>query len=136
MVVLAAGANQRPGETRLELLERNAAVFGEIIPSVLSSAPDAILLIATNPVDVMTQVSLDIARRTRPDMPAGRVIGSGTILDTARFRALLGRHLGISPKSVHAHVLGEHGDSEVLHWSGADAGRCRFRNSPNRSAGR
>ncbi|UEM21880.1 L-lactate dehydrogenase [Skermanella mucosa] len=122
VVVLAAGANQRPGETRLELLERNAAVFGEIIPDVLSSAPDAILLIATNPVDVMTQVSLDIARRTRPDMPAGRVIGSGTILDTARFRALLGRHLGISPKSVHAHVLGEHGDSEVLHWSGADAG--------------
>lgn len=122
VVVLAAGANQRPGETRLELLERNAAVFGEIIPQVLSSAPGAILLIATNPVDVMTQVSLDISRRTRPDMPAGRVIGSGTILDTARFRALLGRHLGISPKSVHAHVLGEHGDSEVLHWSGADAG--------------
>ncbi|EWY41424.1 lactate dehydrogenase [Skermanella stibiiresistens SB22] len=122
VVVLSAGANQRPGETRLELLERNAAVFGEIIPRVLSSAPDAVLLIATNPVDVMTQVSLEIARRTTPDFPAGRVVGSGTILDTARFRALLGRHLGISPKSVHAHVLGEHGDSEVLHWSGADAG--------------
>jgi len=122
VVVLVAGANQRPGETRLELLERNAAVFGDVIPRVLEVAPQAVLLVATNPVDVMTQVSLGIARRTTPDFPAGRVVGSGTILDTARFRALLGRHLGISPKSVHAHVLGEHGDSEVLHWSGADAG--------------
>lgn len=122
VVVLAAGANQRPGETRLELLERNAAVFGDIIPRVLKAAPQAILLVATNPVDVMTQISLGIARRTNPDFPVGKVIGSGTILDTARFRALLAKHLGISPKSVHAHVLGEHGDSEVLHWSGADAG--------------
>jgi L-lactate dehydrogenase len=122
LVVLAAGANQRPGETRLELLERNAEVFADIIPRVLAAAPEAILLVATNPVDVMTQVSLEVARRKQPDFPACRVIGSGTILDTARFRALLGRHLCISPKSVHAHVLGEHGDSEVLHWSGADAG--------------
>ena len=89
---------------------------------MLAAAPQAILLVATNPVDVMTQVSLEIARRTSPDFPVGKVIGSGTILDTARFRALLAKHLGISPKSVHAHVLGEHGDSEVLHWSGADAG--------------
>ena len=71
VVVLAAGANQRPGETRLELLERNAAVFGDIIPRVLEAAPQAILLVATNPVDVMTQVSLGIARRTTPDFPAG-----------------------------------------------------------------
>jgi L-lactate dehydrogenase len=121
IVVLAAGANQRPGESRLELLERNAAVFAEIIPRVLASAPDAVLLIATNPVDIMTQVSARIARDARSLAP-GRVVGSGTILDTARFRALLAGHLGISPKSVHANVLGEHGDSEVLHWSGAEAG--------------
>src|SRR4051794_8586122 len=77
VVVLAAGANQRPGETRLELLERNAAVFGDIIPHVLEAAPGAILLVATNPVDVMTQVSLGIARRTNPDFPAGGGGGGG-----------------------------------------------------------
>jgi L-lactate dehydrogenase len=113
VVVLAAGVNQKPGESWLELLGRNAAVFEAIIPPVLAVAGDAILLIATNPVDVMTHVAFDIARRTA-GLPATRVIGSGTVLDTARFRALLAGHLGISPKSVHAHVLGEHGDSEVL----------------------
>lgn len=121
IVVLAAGANQRPGETRLELLERNAAVFADIIPRVLAQAPEAVLLVASNPVDIMTQVSARIARDAH-GLPATRVVGSGTILDTARFRALLAGHLGISPKSVHANVLGEHGDSEVLHWSGAEAG--------------
>lgn len=117
VVVLAAGVSQQPGETRIQLLDRNAAVFADIIPPVLKVAPDAILLIASNPVDIMTQVATRIA-----DLPAMRVIGSGTILDTARFRVLLGRHLGISAKSIHAHVLGEHGDSEVLHWSAAKAG--------------
>jgi L-lactate dehydrogenase len=116
-VILAAGVGQRPGETRLELLERNAAVFAEIIPQVLDAAPDAILVVATNPVDVMTQIATRLS-----GLPPERVIGSGTILDTARFRALLGGHLGVSPKSVHAYVLGEHGDSEVLCWSVADAG--------------
>ncbi|MFM2043189.1 MAG: hypothetical protein RLY86_1765 [Pseudomonadota bacterium] len=120
IVVLAAGVNQKPGESRLDLLSRNAAIFGEIIPRVLAASPGAILLVATNPVDVMTQISTGIA--ARHGVGPTRVIGSGTILDTARFRALLGRHLGISPKSVHAHVLGEHGDSEVLHWSEAKAG--------------
>jgi L-lactate dehydrogenase len=116
-VILAAGVSQRPGETRLELLERNAAVFGEIVPQVLAAAPDAILLVATNPVDVMTQIATRIA-----GLAPERVIGSGTILDTARFRALLGGWLQVSPKSVHAYVLGEHGDSEVLCWSAADVG--------------
>jgi L-lactate dehydrogenase len=120
IVVLAAGANQKPGETRLDLLARNAAIFNEIIPAVLAAAPDAILLVASNPVDVMTQMASVIAGRL--GVPPGRVIGSGTILDTARFRALLAAHFSISPKSVHAHVLGEHGDSEVLHWSRAAAG--------------
>jgi len=115
-VVLAAGVAQKPGETRLQLLERNAAVFGAVIPAALAAAPDAILLVATNPVDVMTQVAARIS-----GLPRSRVIGSGTILDTARFRALLAAKLGVTPKSVHAHVVGEHGDSEVLLWSGAAA---------------
>jgi L-lactate dehydrogenase len=116
-VILAAGVSQRPGETRLELLERNAAVFAEIVPQILAAAPDAILLVATNPVDVMTQVATRIS-----GLAPERVIGSGTILDTARFRALLGGWLEVSPRSVHAYVLGEHGDSEVLCWSVADVG--------------
>lgn len=117
IVVLCAGVAQKPGETRLQLLDRNAAVFAEIIPQVLAVAPEAILVIATNPVDVMTQIAQKIAR-----LPPSRVIGSGTILDTARFRALIGQHLAIASTSVHAQVLGEHGDSEVLHWSAATAG--------------
>jgi L-lactate dehydrogenase len=116
-VILAAGVSQRPGDSRLELLERNAEVFGQIVPAVLAAAPDAILLIATNPVDVMTQIATRIA-----GLEPARVIGSGTILDTARFRALLGAYLEASPKSVHAYVLGENGDSEVLCWSVADVG--------------
>lgn len=114
VVVLAAGVAQQPGETRMHLLDRNAAVFGAIIPAVLAAAPDAVLLIATNPLDVMTDIAARIS-----GLPPGRVLGSGTILDSARFRSLLGEHLAISPKSVHAYVLGEHGDSEVLWWSGA-----------------
>ncbi|MCB9949127.1 MAG: L-lactate dehydrogenase [Rhodospirillaceae bacterium] len=122
IVVLSAGVGQRPGETRIQLLDRNAEVFRAVIPQVLAVAPDAILLVATNPVDVMTQAALKISSLAR-----ARVIGSGTILDTARFRALLGEHLGVSPRSVHAYVLGEHGDSEVLHWSGARAGAMSVR---------
>jgi L-lactate dehydrogenase len=117
VVILSAGVSQEPGESRLHLLERNAKVFGAIIPPVLAHAPNAVLLVTSNPVDVMT----DIARRIS-GLPAERVIGSGTILDTARFRALLGEHVGVSSKSVHAYVLGEHGDSEVLWWSGANVG--------------
>lgn len=115
VAMIAAGVNQQPGESRLALLKRNAAVFAEILPEILKNAPDALILIATNPVDIMTHVSVKIAGRND-----GRIIGSGTILDTARFRSLLAQHLGVSSHSVHAHVLGEHGDSEVLHWSGAN----------------
>ena len=122
IVVLAAGVAQKPGESRINLLARNAAVFSTILEGVRLHAPDAILLIASNPVDVMT----DIATRLS-GLPPARVIGSGTILDTARFRSLLGRHLGISAGSVHAYVLGEHGDSEVLAWSNARAGSVAIR---------
>ena len=117
LVVLTAGVGQKPGETRLQLLERNAAVFKSVIGEILSATPNPLLLIATNPVDVMTDIATRIS-----GLPAERVIGSGTILDTARFRTLLGAHLGISPQSVHAYVVGEHGDSEVLAWSSAMAG--------------
>jgi L-lactate dehydrogenase len=122
VVILAAGVSQKPGETRLELLSRNAAVFRSVVAHVLAAAPDAILLVATNPVDIMT----DIATRLSGLDPS-RVIGSGTILDTARFRSLVGSHLGIAPQSVHAYVLGEHGDSEVLAWSAARAGSVPLR---------
>jgi len=117
VVILAAGVAQRPGEARLALLERNAAVFGKIIPAVLRAAPNAVLLVASNPVDVMTDIAARIS-----GLPDGRVFGSGTILDSARFRSLLGEHLGISSRSVHAYGVGEHGDSEVLWWSGATVG--------------
>lgn len=119
VVIIAAGVNQRPGETRLQLLARNQAVFEEVVPAVLDHAPDAVLVVATNPVDIMTHLTARIAAAR--GVPAGRVLGSGTTLDTARFRALLGRHLGIDPPHVHAYVVGEHGDSEVLTWSLATA---------------
>ena len=122
VVVLAAGVSQKPGETRLALLERNVAVFREIVGRISAVAPDAILIIATNPVDVMTWVAARLS-----GLPPSRVIGSGTILDTARFRHLLGAHLGIAAGSVHAYVLGEHGDSEVLAWSTARAGNVSIR---------
>jgi L-lactate dehydrogenase len=116
-VVLACGVAQRPGETRLHLLERNAQVFREVLSRVLEHASEPLLIVASNPVDVMTQVVTRIS-----GLAPGRVIGSGTILDTARFRALLGEHLRVAPQSVHAYVLGEHGDSEVLVWSSARVG--------------
>ena len=115
LVIISAGVNQQPGETRLELLSRNAAVFRQIVPAVLKVAPGAILLVATNPVDVMTHLTAQFAAEF--GLPSSRVIGSGTTLDTARFRVLLGRHLQIDAHLVHAYVLGEHGDSEVLAWS-------------------
>ncbi|MEI4473380.1 L-lactate dehydrogenase [Frigidibacter sp. MR17.24] len=117
VTVLAAGVAQRPGESRLDLLARNAEVFRAIVAEVLRVAPGTLILVATNPVDIMTQVATRLS-----GLPPGRVIGTGTILDTARFRHLLGRHLGVAPQSVHGLVLGEHGDSEVLCWSGATLG--------------
>jgi L-lactate dehydrogenase len=115
VVILTAGVSQKPGETRLELLERNARVFQQIVPRVLENAPEAILLVATNPVDIMTHLAAHYARAL--GVPSSRVIGSGTSLDTARFRALLGQQLHVDSQHVHAYVLGEHGDSEVLTWS-------------------
>lgn len=114
-VVISAGVNQRPGESRLELLGRNRAVFEQVIPSVLAYAPDALLVVATNPVDVMTHFAAKLAETHGG--ARNRVLGSGTTLDTARFRTLLGSRLGVDAQHVHAYVIGEHGDSEVLTWS-------------------
>ena len=117
VVVIAGGVAQKPGETRLQLLQRNADVFRQIVPSILRYAPDALLLVVSNPVDIMTHLTAHFAAGF--GVPPTRVIGSGTTLDTARFRALLGRHFGVDPHHVHAYVIGEHGDSEVLAWSQA-----------------
>ncbi len=120
VVIITAGVSQKSGETRLQLLERNAHILKQIIPEVLKHAPDTLLLLTTNPVDVMTHLAAHYAREY--GVPSSRVIGSGTTLDTARFRALLGNHLRVDPQHVHGYVLGEHGDSEVLTWSIVDIG--------------
>lgn len=112
VTVIAAGSAQKPGETRLDLLKKNAAVFRQVVPEVVRHNPDGILLIATNPVDVLTYAVLKLS-----GFPPQRVIGSGTILDTGRFRYLIGQYYKVDPHSVHAYIIGEHGDSEVPVWS-------------------
>jgi L-lactate dehydrogenase len=121
VTVLAAGASQAPGETRLDLLQRNAAIFTEIVPQAVRHNPEGILLIATNPVDVLTYATLKVS-----GLPIARVMGSGTILDTARFRYLLSQHFGVDARSVHAFIIGEHGDSEVPVWSLANIAGMRL----------
>jgi L-lactate dehydrogenase len=120
LVILTAGVGQKPGETRLQLLDRNAAVFKTVVGSVVAAAPGAVLLVASNPVDVMTHLASVYA--SRAGVPDAMVLGSGTTLDTARFRSLLGRKLGVDARHVHAYVLGEHGDSEVFNWSQVSIG--------------
>lgn len=120
IVVIAAGANQKPGESRLMLMEKNAAIMRDIISRTASVNPNVIFLVSTNPVDIITNICTKIAKEF--GIQASRVIGSGTTLDTARFRSLLGTHIGVDPQHVHAYVLGEHGDSEVLAWSNIDIG--------------
>jgi L-lactate dehydrogenase len=125
VVIIAAGASQKPGESRLELLNRNALIFKEIAAQLDQYAPDAILLIATNPVDILTYVMQALSKR-----PANLIIGTGTMLDTTRFRTLLGEYYDVDPRSVHALILGEHGDSEVPIWSAADiAGKPLLNNT-------
>ncbi len=112
IVIITAGAKQKPGETRLDLVNRNVGIFKSLIPEVVKYCPNAILLLVTNPVDIMTYVSLKLS-----GFPSNRVIGSGTVLDTARFRYLLADKIQIDPRSMHAYIIGEHGDSEVPVWS-------------------
>jgi L-lactate dehydrogenase len=121
VTVLAAGAGQKPGETRIDLIKKNAAIWRTIVPEVAKHNPQGILLVATNPVDVLTYAAWKLS-----GLPAERVIGSGTILDTARFRYLLSQHFGVDARSVHAYIIGEHGDSEVPVWSSANIAGLRL----------
>jgi L-lactate dehydrogenase len=121
VTVITAGANQRPGETRLDLVARNAAIFRGIIPRVAAANPDGVVLVAANPVDVLTHTALQFS-----GLPPSRVIGSGTTLDTARFRFLISRHFGVDARSVHAYIIGEHGDGEVPVWSLANIAGMRL----------
>ncbi len=114
VVVICAGVNQKPGESRLELLQRNTAVFNSIVPQVVQSGFDGIFLVATNPVDIMTRVTYELS-----GFNASKVIGTGTTLDTARLRYLLGEYFEVDPRNIHAYVIGEHGDSEFVPWSQA-----------------
>lgn len=117
IVVIAAGANQNVGETRMDLINKNSYIFKEIVNRVIESGFGGIFLVATNPLDVMTYLTWKYS-----NFPTNKVIGSGTILDTARLRYLIGNKLNISPKNVHAYVMGEHGDSEFVPWSNATIG--------------
>ncbi len=121
VTVITAGANQRPGESRLELSKRNTVIFRQVIPAVAQANPDGIIVVATNPVDVLTYETWRLS-----GLPPERVIGSGTILDTARFRYLLSEHFAVDPRSVHAYIIGEHGDSEVPVWSLANIAGMRL----------
>lgn len=117
VTVVTAGANQKPGESRLDLARKNAGVFAQIIPAIVEANPNGLLLLATNPVDVLTRLSIEIS-----GLSPERVLGSGTILDTARFRHFIGAHLGVDARSVSAFIIGEHGDSSVPVWSAATVG--------------
>lgn len=121
LTVLAAGPGTKPGQSRLDIVARNSEVWRQIIPPIVRHNPDGLLLIATNPVDVLTYAALKLS-----GLPANRVLGSGTILDTARFRYLLSEHFHVDARSVHAYIIGEHGDSEVPVWSSANIAGMRL----------
>jgi len=121
VTVITAGANQKPGETRLDLAAKNAEIFRQIVPKIVENNPQGIILVATNPVDVLSYAAWKLS-----GLPRQRVLGSGTILDTARFRFLLSQYFEVDPRSVHAYIIGEHGDSEVPVWSLANIAGMRF----------
>lgn len=123
IVVIAAGANQNPGETRMDLIDKNSKIFKSIIGSVMESGFNGIFVVATNPLDVMTYLTLKYS-----NLPANRVIGSGTTLDTARLRYILSKKTGICPKNIEAYVIGEHGDSEFIPWSNANIAYQKIEN--------
>lgn len=114
IIVITAGANQKPDEARLDLVKKNVQIFKSIIPEIKKRNCEGILLIVSNPVDILTEVALKLS-----GFPSNRVIGSGTVLDTARLKYVLGKHLQVDPRDVHAYIIGEHGDSELVVWSGA-----------------
>lgn len=112
LVIITAGTNQRPGETRMDLITRNAAIVTDVAKQIRETCPDATLLVISNPVDVMTRIIQEVT-----GFPASRVIGSGTNLDSARFRYLLSKKFGVDSRNIHGYILGEHGDSEFAAWS-------------------
>ena len=115
LIIVSAGAGQKPGETRLDLVNKNVAIFKSIIPEIAKRGFEGILLIVANPVDILTQVAIKLS-----GLPEERVIGSGTVLDSARLKYKLGEHLAVDSRSIHAFIIGEHGDSEVVAWSSAN----------------
>lgn len=115
LIIISAGANQKPGETRIDLVKKNTAILKSIIPEITRRNKECILLILSNPVDILTYITLKIS-----GFPKNRVIGSGTVLDTARLKYLLAEHLGVDSRNVHAFIIGEHGDSELAVWSSAN----------------
>ena len=115
VIIVTAGAGQKPGETRLDLVKKNVGIFKSIIPEIASRNKNAIMLIVANPVDVLTYAAAKLS-----GYPENRVFGSGTVLDTARLKYLLGEHLEVDPRTVHAFIIGEHGDSEIVAWSSAN----------------
>lgn len=119
IVVVCAGVAQKPGESRVDLLRRNREVFRTIITPVMDTGFSGIFLIATNPVDIMARITMQLS-----GLPAGRVIGTGTTLDTARLRYMLGSYFSVDPRNIHAYVMGEHGDSEFVPWSQAMLATC------------
>ncbi|MBQ5995982.1 MAG: L-lactate dehydrogenase [Clostridia bacterium] len=115
IIIVTAGAGQKPGETRLDLVKKNVGIFKSVIPEITKYNKEGILLVVANPVDILTYTAAKLS-----GFPSNRVFGSGTVLDTARLKYLLGEHLGVDPRSVHAFIIGEHGDSEIAAWSSAN----------------
>ena len=115
IVVITAGAKQKPGQTRIDLIQENVTIFKDIIPEITRRAENAVLLVVPNPVDILTYMTIKIS-----GFPAARVIGSGTVLDTSRFRYLISEHCNVDPRNVHAYIIGEHGDTELAVWSNAN----------------
>ncbi|KAL2124967.1 hypothetical protein VTJ04DRAFT_1332 [Mycothermus thermophilus] len=121
-VIITAGVNQKPGQTRMDLVKTNYALFKDVVPRVAKNAPDTIIIVATNPVDVLTHAAYKLS-----GFPRERVIGSGTAMDTTRFRHELGKHFGVNPRNVHAVIIGEHGDSQLAVWSLATISGMRLK---------
>ncbi len=126
VVVITAGAKQQPGQTRLDLAAKNVKILEGMLPELVERSPEAVFILVTNPVDVLTYVATEIV-----DLPKGRIFGSGTVLDSSRLRWLVGRTIGISARSVHSMMIGEHGDSEFAMWSSATIGQLPLRDWTN-----
>ncbi len=112
LIIITAGIGQKPGETRLDILNKNIPIFKDIVPKLAQYSPDAILLVVSNPVDILTYITYKYS-----GFPSNRVIGSGTVLDTSRFKSILSKHFKVDARNIHAYIIGEHGDSEIATWS-------------------